>query len=265
MQIKQKYKCTHIFSFSSKYFSSLRFSLSHFYNKQYLMFLASARNFAKRIKVREFYIPKSKAMIYTPKDKLEQDEDGKILVYKNSTSRPKWIYLPKLYFPILLMQAITSGNPLMGFGVIFVVAVGGPTVTALTQSTFGARVVNSVHLHGDGQKVDVAYKWAPFLSRTKTYSIADFRNLKSSYLMHLWSLHPIPMNILGFLENKMSDILPCYLCLDNFRFWIFWKNPSFVNEELFINIFNGVSIDTYSKLPVVYKFADRYKEITYKK
>ena len=67
------------------------------------MFLASARNFAKRIKVREFYIPKSKAMIYTPKDKLEQDEDGKILVYKNSTSRPKWIYLPKLYFPILLM------------------------------------------------------------------------------------------------------------------------------------------------------------------
>ena len=67
------------------------------------MFLARSRNFAKRIKVREFYVPKKKAMIYTPKEILEPDADGKILVYKNSTFRPKWIYLPKLYFPVLLM------------------------------------------------------------------------------------------------------------------------------------------------------------------
>lgn len=156
------------------------------------MFVARARFFAKRLQVREFYVPKSKIMQYTPKENLEYEADGRILVYKNKTFRPKWIYLPKLYFPVLLMQAITSGNPLMGFGVIFVVAVGIPTVTALSQSTFGARVVNTVHLHGDGQRVDVTYKLAPFISRTQTLAITDFRKLKSSQLMHLWSLHPLP-------------------------------------------------------------------------
>ncbi len=51
---------------------------------------------------REFYIPKGKVYQYTPTIIPEAEEDGRILVYKNSTMRPKAIYLPKLYFPVML-------------------------------------------------------------------------------------------------------------------------------------------------------------------
>ncbi len=62
----------------------------------------------------------------------------------------------------------------------------------------------------------------------------------------------------------MDDILPMFFNPNWFLFYVFWKGPSVMNEELFVNIFNGVTINTYNSFEKVYKFGDRYKEAKYK-
>ncbi|MEE4248781.1 MAG: hypothetical protein V2I33_25670 [Kangiellaceae bacterium] len=94
--------------------------------------------------------------------------------------------------------------------------------------------------------------------------------------MYMWTLHPLPKNILGFLESRMEDIFPVYITPNFFRFYVFWKGQfetdqasrdeakAYINEEVFVNVFNGVCINTYEAHERTYRFGDRYKEVKFR-
>jgi len=209
---------------------------------------------------REFYLPENKKLLYLPKDEIQFGENAKACIYRNDKFTMKVVYLPKLVMVFLGLSFIYSSNVFMDFGLLSFIVGGGTLATAILHSIIGGRVLNRVDLHQNGLEVDFTYKILPFIKRTTTVKIADLAGKKSSPLMLMWSLNPIPKNILAFLENEARDFFPLYQPINKFQFLLLHRGNSEMNEELFINVMNGVSIDTYKIKNRVHLFKDRYIE-----
>lgn len=209
---------------------------------------------------REFYLTPYKKCIYLPKEEIKFGADAKACVYRNDRPTLKILYLPKLVFVILGISLCYSSNAFMDFSVISFFIGGGTFSIAALHAILGARVLNRVDLHQNGLEVDLTYKILPFVKWTTTHKISELADQKTSLLMHLWSLNPMPKNILSFLENEPREFFPLYQPINRFQFLLLHKGYKEMNDELLINIMNGVAIDTYKIKNRVHFFKDRYLE-----
>lgn len=210
---------------------------------------------------KEFYLNSELQYMYTPTERIEFT-DGKAQIYSNSKYTLKLAYLPKLCFSVLGLAAVAHSNAMLDFSILIHIVLGITGTLGIGHSVLGARVLNSVYLKEDGRTVDITYKYVPLLTTTKTFAISEFRPRPTPVLMLMWSLNPMPRNMLGFLEAKVDDLLPMYLILKKHSFFLLHRKPEYVNEEIFANVCNGVSINTRESRRNSPLFKDRYKEIT---
>ena len=209
---------------------------------------------------REFYLDSSKQYMYTPKQSLSF-ENSKCLIYQNTNRTLKAMYLPKLFSAVVGLSAVVTSNALLDFTIMISLVLGTTGLVAGTHALLGARVLTHMHLLDSGRQVELTYKFAPFLSRSKVYDISEFKVQKTPILMHMWSLHPVPKNMIAYIEEDFSQLLPLYLSMGQFRFFIVHRKPNYVNEEIVANVTNGVYINTSMNIGRVNYFKDRFYEI----
>mmetsp|Transcript_6270 Transcript_6270/g.6159 ORF Transcript_6270/g.6159 Transcript_6270/m.6159 type:complete len:149 (+) Transcript_6270:261-707(+) len=139
--------------------------------------------------------------------------------------------------------------------------IGTPLIIAAMHAIIGTKILTHIYLHLDGKSVDLRYRIFPFISWTKTYKITDFAGQKSNYLHLIYTLNPIPKNLLGFMECNQQELFPLFWQENAWKFFILARKPSVLNEDLFPNITNGVQIDTSKFRGRVNFFRERYIEI----
>lgn len=133
---------------------------------------------------REFYLDPKKQYVYTPKEQIIFDNE-KAVVYENYSHTLKVFYLPKLFFSVLIVTAFITMNSYLSYALIGGIIYGITGTVAGSHAIFGARVLNKIVLHLDGKHVDLTYKVFPFIPRTKTYKITQFRQEKVPLLIHI--------------------------------------------------------------------------------
>lgn len=92
----------------------------------------------------------------------------------------------------------------------------------------------------------------------KTHFIEEFRDQRQRLPMLMWSLNPIPKNILAGIECDFNELLPMHANLGS-GFYILHGKPQINHQDLLVNCLNGVIIDTKSFQPRVNYFKDRYR------
>lgn len=208
----------------------------------------------------EFYLDRAKQFMYTPRSPLTFDETGKAPIYLTSKNVFKLRYLPKLYFANLAVGAIISSNAMLNFAPIITIIIGSTWGLGLLHSLTGCKVVKSVKLFDCGTKVEITYRLVRFIDRTIVIPVEDLNAELKSQLMLIWSLNPVPKNLISALELEKDLMFPCYFPLNHWEFLLFPK-PSDHHKEAFVNAFNGVAVETTRTIGLTGLFKDRYKEI----
>jgi hypothetical protein len=208
----------------------------------------------------DFYLDICKNYMYTPRTPLSFDGTGKSLIFASNKQVFKLRYLPKLYFANIGLGAIIHSNSMLNFGPIISLVLGSTWGLGVLHAMTGCKVVKSVRLHDCGTKVDVAYRFLRFMDKTLTFDVVQLREQLKPQLMLMWSLNPLPKNLLSALELEEDLLFPCYFPLDQWNFLLFPK-PTEHHKEALINVFNGVSVETTRTLGLAGMFKDRFREI----
>lgn len=213
----------------------------------------------KQEKPREFYLDESKCYQYIPKSRLTF-ENSYLPLYKYRGTTFKLFYLAKVPLPafcaIGLNQANFSGSLLP---LVYITGFASLAIAAIHSVLF-CRIAKEINLHEDGDKVEVVYRWMNMIDQRKVHNIQEFRNQVQHPLMMMWSLNPVPKNILAGIETEFDNFLPIYLNKP-FGFYLLHGKPDVSHQDLLINALNGVIIDTKAFQNRVTYFKDRYRVI----
>ena len=216
-------------------------------------------NKIKQEKSREFYLNESQCYQYIPKARLSF-ENSYLPIYKYRGLTFKLFYLAKVPLPAFFVLGLTQGN---AFGslipLVYLTGFAGLAVAAIHSIVF-CRIAKEINLHEDGDKVEVVYRWMNMIDQRKVHNIKDFRNQVQHPLMMMWSLNPVPKNILAGIEAEMENFLPIYLNKP-FGFYLLHGKPEINHQDLLINVLNGVIIETKAFQNRVNYFKDRYRVI----
>jgi hypothetical protein len=162
--------------------------------------------------------------------------------------------------PTLILLGLAQGNAFGNMNALIYFSGVGSLALAAVHSIFFCRVAKEINLHEDGDKVEVVYSLLNCFERRKIHQISEFQKQLQHPLMFIWSLHPVPKNILAGIESDLDEMLPMHLN-KNFGFYLLHGKPVVNHQDLLINVMNGVIIDTKAFAGRVNYFKDRYREL----
>jgi hypothetical protein len=209
---------------------------------------------------REFYLDSTKDYIYIPKDRLEF-ESGKLRIFENKSRTLKVFYMPKLMLPTVGVGSVAVGSSLINYAGALSFTLLVSLAVGILHSTLGCKILTKIDLHEDGKHVDISYRVFNMFEITAKHPISEFKDQYVSMIMLMWSLHPIPKNILSAIESPVEELMPMYL-RHEYGFYLLHGKPTVFRPDIFFNIANGVNINTKAFKPKTYFFKGRYKEIT---
>ena len=224
------------------------------------LFLPAEKDPYSNVKVdkqREFYLDEGKSYQYIPKTRLNF-EKSYLTLYKYRGVSFKVLYLPKVPIPALVTTGLATGGAFGSSMPLIVVSIIVPFALALIHSVLFCRIAKEIHLHEDGDKIDVVYSIMNLVEKRKTHLIKDFSDQRQRVPMLMWSLNPIPKNILAGIECDLGDLMPMH-ANKNYGFYLLHGKPQIFHQDLLVNCLNGVIIDTKSFQPRVNYFKERYR------
>ena len=134
---------------------------------------------------REFYLEESKLYEYIPKEKLAFDATKRLLIFESKGLAFKFLYMPKLLFPILGVSSMAFANAALDFTILIALVYSGTFLLGAALSVLGCRIATDIYLHEDGKNIDVTYKMLNLVNRTATHSIKEFKCQYTNVLMHM--------------------------------------------------------------------------------
>lgn len=208
---------------------------------------------------REFYLEENKHYQYTPTQKLNFAA-SKLLLYKSKGFTFKIFYLSKLLIPIIGVTTLVNSITFLDFTILVAGVAGSITTLGLGHSFLCGRICKEIYLHEDGNHLDFVFSLLGVFSRSVTLPIRDLRSQFMSPLMFMWSLHPIPKNILAGIECEFDHLTPLYT-KHNSKFYILYGKPYISHQDLLVNALNGVEINTKAFKGRVVYFRERYNSV----
>jgi hypothetical protein len=210
--------------------------------------------------VREFYLEPNKSYQYLPKDRLNFS-NSRLLLYQSRKTTFKFLYLPKVLLPIITAFSLAISSSLLSSALLLELVIISSLGLSLSHSLFACRLLKAIHLHENGENVDLTFRVLQLFSYKTTHAISDFRDQRMGFLMYMWSLHPIPKNLLAGIESEFSELLPMYL-KKPFGFYLLHGKPQISHQDVLMNVLNGVSINTKAYKARVNFYRERYQQVS---
>jgi hypothetical protein len=179
--------------------------------------------------------------IYTPKQKLEFDENGFSLIYKSQKNSIFWpfklTYCWKLIYPVIFSLGITLHAQfhtnlaiLLSWSIPFILYTK-------------ALKVKEIYLKDDGKTLKIVYKRFRFWpSKSKIIDVSRFKEPSGDSFI-VWSVYEFPDDLKTFNENEAIARISFAKYLNFWDFFLLPAKPAEINREVLINVLNGIFID----------------------
>ena len=177
--------------------------------------------------------------IYRPKTPLEFSDSGWASIWSKAKPRSK-IWSCRSAFSSFLLAGIAISQPHLYSVATMAVFLGVPFLISAR-----GKVLRDVSLNRDGETLKFEYKKNKFSPiKDQTFEIAKLPEPKGDKIF-FWKVYEFPDDLKTFIEkDKLQSVTWIKKYGSRYNFFLFDKDPSYVNREVLVNALNRVQIDT---------------------